>query len=116
MEEDLVLDRVVVVEPSEEMVALVLVLAHMVEVELPLLVVQVDLVILDQVPVDSFMVVMVRLLVVVLVALLKAAVAADQVGMVAVVLVTMNVVFMNQVAAVAVLVMDAQRTHLSKVQ
>ena len=51
------------------------------------------------------------LLVVVLVTLLKVAVAADQVGMVAVVLVTMNVVFMNQVAAVAVLVMDAHLTQ-----
>jgi hypothetical protein len=114
VEEDLVLDRVAVVAPSEELVALVLVLLHMVEVELPLLVVQLDQEV--EVLVDSFMVVMVWLLAVVLVALLKAAVAADQVGMVAVVLVTTNVVGLNQVAAVAVPAMDAQRTQVSKVQ
>ena len=108
-----VLSAVVVVEPSEEMVLMALVLLHMVEVELPLLVVQVDQEV--EILVDSFMVVTVWLLTVVLVALLKVAVAVDQVGMVAVVLVTMNVVGLKQLAVAAVLVMDAQRTQVSKV-
>ena len=114
MEEDLVLDRAVAPAPSEEMVALVQVLLHMVEVELPLVVVQVDQEV--EMLVDSFMVVMVCLLTVVLVTLLKVAAVADQVGMVVAVLVIMNVVGLNQVAAVEVPVMDVQRTQISKVQ
>ena len=109
--EDLDLDKVVVLLPSEELVALVLVLPHMVEVELLLLVVQ-----LVQKAVnleDFFMVVMVWLLAVVLVTLTKVVEAVDQDGMVVVVLVIMNVVGLKQVEAVAVRVMDAQHMQTS---
>ena len=113
MEEDLDLVKVAVVVPSEEMVALVLVLTHTVEVELPLLVVQLDQ--LAVVLVDFFLVVMVWLLAVVLVILLKAVAAVGQVGMVVEVLVITNAVFMNQVVAAVVPVMDDHHPPQSKV-